>query len=185
MNALRDGAQITEARAAYGRVEELLAAERCVILDGGIATELGRRIPSSEPGRDEALWGTWALVHNPDVVREVHGAYIDLGCDVISTNTWGLTAEMQTQRTAHVPPLHWMDIARRGIEIGREAIDLAGKTGEVALAFSVNGDVDGSARREFVELLPRAFEDNPPDLILLETITLIRDGLTVEAIEAL
>jgi S-methylmethionine-dependent homocysteine/selenocysteine methylase/SAM-dependent methyltransferase len=185
MNALRDGAQITEARAAYGRVEELLAAERCVILDGGIATELGRRIPSSEPGRDEALWGTWALVHNPDVVREVHGAYIDLGCDIISTNTWGLTAEMQTQRTAHVPPLHWMDIARRGIEIGREAIDQAGKTGEVALAFSVNGDVDGSARREFVELLPRAFEDNPPDLILLETITLIRDGLTVDAIEAL
>jgi len=27
---------------AYGRVEELLDAQRCVILDGGIATELGR-----------------------------------------------------------------------------------------------------------------------------------------------
>jgi S-methylmethionine-dependent homocysteine/selenocysteine methylase len=164
-----------EVRPAYRRVEELLAAERCVILDGGIATELGRRLPSVRV-HDEAMWGTSALVQHPGVVGEVHRAYIDAGCDVISTNTWGLTAEMQ---------LHWMDIARRGLEIGREAIAEAGKDGEVALAFSINGDVDGPARREFIELLPRAFEDHPPDLILLETITLIRNGLTLGAIEAL
>ena len=78
-----------------------------------------------------------------------------------------------------------MDIARLGIEVGREAIEQAGKKDEVALAFSINGDIDGPARREFIELLPRAFEDDPPDLILLETITLIRDGLTLAAIEAL
>jgi S-methylmethionine-dependent homocysteine/selenocysteine methylase/SAM-dependent methyltransferase len=174
-----------EAQPAYHRIEELLAAERCVILDGGIATELGRRLPGSDRGQDEALWGTWALVHDADVVRDVHRSYVEIGCDVISTNTWGLTAEMQTQRAAHLQPVHWMDIARRGIEVGREAIEQAGRSGEVALAFSVNGDVDGPARREFVELLPRAFEDNPPDLILLETITLIRNGLTMDAVEAL
>jgi S-methylmethionine-dependent homocysteine/selenocysteine methylase/SAM-dependent methyltransferase len=174
-----------EPQPAYRRIEELLAAERCVILDGGIATELGRRLPGSDRGQDEALWGTSALVHDADVVRDVHRAYVDIGCDVISTNTWGLTAEMQSQRAAHLQPVHWMDIARRGIEVGREAIAQAGKSGEVALAFSVNGDVDGPARREFVELLPRAFEDNPPDLILLETITLIRNGLTMDAVEAL
>jgi homocysteine S-methyltransferase len=183
MSALQEGTGL-----AYRRIEELLAAERTVILDGGIATELGRRLGGravSERGHDEALWGTWALVHDPAVVRDVHRSYVDTGCDVISTNTWGLTAEMQTQRAAHLQPVHWMDIARRGIEVGREAIDQAGKTGEVALAFSINGDVDGPARREFVELLPRAFEDHPPDLILLETITLIRNGLTMDAIEAL
>jgi S-methylmethionine-dependent homocysteine/selenocysteine methylase/SAM-dependent methyltransferase len=180
MSALQEGTGL-----AYRRIEELLAAERTVILDGGIATELGRRLPGSERGHDEALWGTWALVHDPAVVRDVHRSYVDIGCDVISTNTWGLTAEMQTQRAAHLQPVHWMDIARRGIEVGREAIDQAGKSGEVALAFSVNGDVDGPARREFVELLPRAFEDNPPDLILLETITLVRNGLTMDAIETL
>ncbi|HKE81593.1 MAG TPA: homocysteine S-methyltransferase family protein [Solirubrobacteraceae bacterium] len=182
MSVLEEGARV---QAAYRRVEELIAAERCVILDGGIATELGRRLPDAERGRDEALWGTWALVHSPDVVRDVHRTYVDIGCDVISTNTWGLTSEMQNGRTGHLTPLHWMDVARRGIEVGREAIAQAGRTDEVALAFSVNGDVDGPARREFIELLPRAFEDNPPDLILLETITLIRNGLTVGAIEAL
>jgi S-methylmethionine-dependent homocysteine/selenocysteine methylase/SAM-dependent methyltransferase len=170
---------------AYRRIEELLAAERCVILDGGIATELGRRLPGAERSQDEALWGTWALVHDADVVRDVHRSYVEIGCDIVSTNTWGLTAEMQTQRAAHLQPVHWMDIARRGIEVGRQAIEQGRRTGEVALAFSINGDVDGPSRREFVELLPRAFEDNPPDLILLETITLIRNGLTIDAIEAL
>src|SRR4029078_8100450 len=94
-------------------------------------------------------------------------------------------AEMQTQRAAHLQPVHWMDIARRGIEVGRQAIEQGGRTGEGALALSVNGDVDGPARREFVELLPRAFEDSPPDLILLETITLIRNGTQTESTRAL
>jgi S-methylmethionine-dependent homocysteine/selenocysteine methylase/SAM-dependent methyltransferase len=188
MSALQEGAPLgagQELHPVYRRAEELIAAERCVILDGGIATELGRRLPDNERGRDEALWGTSALVHQPGVVRDVHRSYVDLGCDIISTNTWGLTAEMQSARGGHLAPLHWMDVARRGIEIGREAIAESGKEGEVALAFSVNGDVDGPARREFIELLPRAFEDSPPDLILLETITLIRNGLTMGAIEAL
>src|SRR4051795_4516554 len=188
MSVLQDGSGLAAGRErapAYRRVEELLKAERCVILDGGIATELGRRLPDAERGRDEALWGTWALVHNADVVRDVHRSYVEQGCDVISTNTWGLTAEMQSQRTGHLAPLHWMDIARRGVEVGREAIEQAGRKDEVALAFSINGDIDGPARREFIELLPRAFEDHPPDLILLETITLVRDQLTLAAIEAL
>jgi S-methylmethionine-dependent homocysteine/selenocysteine methylase/SAM-dependent methyltransferase len=188
MSVLQDGTGLTAGRdvaPGYGRVEKLLKAERCVILDGGIATELGRRLPDAERGRDEALWGTWALVHNADVVRDVHRTYVEQGCDVISTNTWGLTAEMQSQRTGHLAPLHWMDIARLGVEIGRAAIEEAGRKDEVALAFSINGDIDGPARREFIELLPRTFEDHPPDLILLETITLIRDGLTLAAIEAL
>jgi S-methylmethionine-dependent homocysteine/selenocysteine methylase/SAM-dependent methyltransferase len=188
MSVLQDGMGPTAGREvapAYRRVEELLKAERCVILDGGIATELGHRLPDAERGRDEALWGTWALVHAPDVVRDVHRSYVEQGCDVISTNTWGLTAEMQSQRTGHLAPLHWMDIARLGVEVGREAIEQAGKKDEVALAFSINGDIDGPARREFIELLPRTFEDHPPDLILLETITLIRDDLTLAAIEAL
>src|SRR5258705_1162575 len=134
MGVLQDRTGLTaerEVAPAYRRVEELLKAERCVILDGGIATELGHRLPDAERGRDEALWGTWALVHAPGVVRDVHRSYVEQGCDIISTNTWGLTAEMQSQRTGHLAPLHWMDIARLGVEIGHEAIEQAGKKDEV------------------------------------------------------
>jgi S-methylmethionine-dependent homocysteine/selenocysteine methylase/SAM-dependent methyltransferase len=177
---------IAEPTSAYTRVDELLAAQRCVMLDGGMGTELGRHMPADERAHEEALWGTWALVRSPHAVRAVHGSYIEAGCDVISTNTWGVRSEMDRGTYAgHVAPLHWMDIARRGIRVGREAIAEAGRQGETALAFSINGDVDSEARKELLQLLPRAFEDEAPDLILLETITLVRNGLTLGAIEAL
>ena len=183
-------ASVSEARAtagtAYGRLEELLGRQRCVMLDGGIATELGRLRPDATPREDEALWGTWALVHQPDAVRDVHRAYLDAGSDVISTNTWGLTGELDRRaRAAFSTPVHWMDIARRGLRVGREAIEQAGRTGDAALAFSINGDVDSESRKEMLELLPRVFDEDPPDLVLLETMTLVRDGLTFGAVEAL
>jgi homocysteine S-methyltransferase len=171
---------------AYGRVQEMLDRQRCVILDGAIATELGRRRPDATPREDEALWGTWALVHQPDAVREVHRGYLDVGCDVISTNTWGLSGALDRRGgAAFSTPVHWMDVARRGLRVGREAIEQAGRTGEAALAFSINGDVDSDSRREMLELLPRVFDDDPPDLVLLETMTLVRDGLTFAAVEAI
>jgi S-methylmethionine-dependent homocysteine/selenocysteine methylase/SAM-dependent methyltransferase len=171
---------------AYGRVEDLIAAERCVMLDGGMATELGRVLPEDNPLHDEALWGTWALVHAPGAVRDVHRSYLDAGSDVISTNTWGLNGALDGHaQAAFATPVHWMDVARRGLRVAREAIDEAGRAGDAALAFSINGDVDSRSRAEMLELLPRIFEDEPPDLILLETMTLVRDGLTFEAVEAL
>src|SRR4051794_28898101 len=171
---------------AYGRVEELMREQRCVMLDGGIATELGRVRPDATPREDEALWGTWALVHDPDAVGDVHRSYLDAGCDVISTNTWGLTGELDRRaQGAFSTPVHWMDIARRGLRVGREAIEQSRRTGEASLAFSINGDVDSPARKEMLELLPRVFDDDPPDLVLLETMTLVREGLTFGAVEAL
>jgi S-methylmethionine-dependent homocysteine/selenocysteine methylase/SAM-dependent methyltransferase len=171
--------------AAYRVVHELLDAQRCVVLDGGIATELGRALPDAKPQADEALWGPWALVHAPDAVRAVHRSYLDAGCDVISTNTWGLNGGLDPRaQAAFSTPIHWMDLARRGLRLGRRAIDEAGRAGEVALAFSINGDVDSEARKEMLELLPRVFDEDPPDLVLLETMTLIRDGLTFGAVDA-
>src|SRR3954469_5083850 len=182
---------VSQARPAtdspYARIDELIARQRCVILDGGVATELGRARPDAWPqDGDDALWGTWALVHAPDAVRDVHRSYLDAGCDVVSTNTWGLIGELDRRAaSAFSAPVHWMDIARRGLRVAREAIDQAGRAGEAALAFSVNGDVDTPARREMLELLPRVFDEDRPDLVLLETMTLVRDGLTFEAVEAL
>jgi S-methylmethionine-dependent homocysteine/selenocysteine methylase len=61
--------------AAYLRLQAQLAAERCVILDGGIATELQRRRPAPDSaGLDRELWGTWALFRAPHEVLDVHKA---------------------------------------------------------------------------------------------------------------
>ena len=90
---------------AYRHVERLIADERCVILDGGVATELQRLRPlKGEAPPDPELWGTWALYRAPQAVFEVHSRYVAAGCDVISTNTWSiLTApELPQIGRAHV-----------------------------------------------------------------------------------
>ena len=173
---------------AYQRVRALLEEDRCVILDGGVSTELERVGPAGYRNPDAGLWGTAALYEAPYAVRDVHASYVDAGCDVISTNTWGILSapEMRSENwsaPAVVP--HWMDIARLGVRLGRQAIDAAGKTDSCALAFAISGDVDSSRRRETIDLLTRVFADTPPDLILLETLSLIRDDVTFSTVEIL
>ncbi len=174
---------------AYQRLQGLLDADRCVILDGGIATELQRQRPTSDnTGLDRQLWGTWALYRAPHAVLDVHKTYVAAGCDVISTNTWSiLSAPEAEQRLSGPTPerAHWMDIARLGIRLPRRAIADAGKQGTCAVAFAISGEINSPMGRESVQLLSRVFEEDPPDLILLETLTLIRDPATFETVELL
>ena len=150
----------------YARVRGKLAADACVILDGGVATELPGDAHLDDPG-----WGIRALAEVPDAVAAVHRAYVAAGADVISTNTWGLTSAAQD--------LHWMDLGRRGIALARAAA-----TGGQAVAFSLNGDVDAELGDETARLLRRMFAPGPPDLILLETLSLTPDERTLEALLA-
>ncbi len=55
---------------------------------------------------------------------------------------------------------------------------------ECAVAFSINGDVDTPDGQETIRLLARVFEDDPPDLILMETLSLVR-GSTYATVERL
>src|SRR5256714_6682618 len=116
--------------AAYQRIQHLIADERCVILDGGVATELERVSPVGYRNPDQGLWGTAALYEAPYSVLQVHQRYVGVGCDVISTNTWAIlqASEMEAESLlSRGGPLHWMDIARLGIRLGRQAIDEAGE----------------------------------------------------------
>ncbi len=171
---------------AYQRIQQMLAEEQCVILDGGMATELERVGLKDHRISDEGLWGTWALYHAPYAALEVHHRYVVAGCDVISTDTWGIMSapEMETRSmTGLTGPSHWMDAARLGVRLARQAIAAVGKTGQCAVAFSINGDVDSPQRQTTLQLLARVFEEDPPDLILMETLSLIRDNLTFPAVE--
>jgi S-methylmethionine-dependent homocysteine/selenocysteine methylase/SAM-dependent methyltransferase len=166
-------------------VQSAIAAERCVVLDGGIATEL----PHRHGQDDERLWGIEALASAPDEVLGVHRRYVDAGVDVITTNTWALPAVMYGEgsiRRGQQRPLHWMEVARRGVRIARRAIADGGRTDECAVAFSLNGDLDGPDGPEAVSLLARTLASDRPDLILLETLSLLRPSLfgVVEALQA-
>ena len=172
----------------YGRLLELIAADRCVILDGGVATEIQRlRTQRGEPEPDPELWGTWALYRAPQDVRDVHARYVASGCDVISTDTWSILSapEVDLRVAGGTEVAHWMDVARLGIGLARQAIAEGGRRGECAVAFAISDEVDSPGRDATIELLGRVFEQEPPDLVLLETLTLIRDPETYETVERL
>jgi S-methylmethionine-dependent homocysteine/selenocysteine methylase/SAM-dependent methyltransferase len=163
---------------AYAAVDRMLAGGRCVVLDGGVGTELaaGWEAPA---GFDDRAWGCRALLDGLDAVRDVHRRYVEAGCHVISTNTWGLPSAVL--RGAHFweasEPVHWMEVARRGTRVARQAIAAAGRSDECAVAFSVNGDLDVEGGQETIRLLGRAFEREAPDLVLVETLSVVRPSL--------
>ncbi|MBV9328076.1 MAG: homocysteine S-methyltransferase family protein [Chloroflexi bacterium] len=175
-----------QAEGRYERLTRLIATDRPVIMDGATGTEL-IRATGERPELEEHLWGLTAILESPATVKSVHRRYIDVGCDVICTDTWGLATAL---RDGHgtlwdtAEPVHWMDVARRGVRLAREAGADSGRADQVAVAFSINGDVDTPDGRETIRLLARAFEHDRPDLILVETLTLVRSS-TYATIEAL
>jgi homocysteine S-methyltransferase len=69
------------------RIAEALAAQRMLILDGALATELERR------GADlnDPLWSAKSLLEHPDMIRDVHLDYLKAGADIVTTATYQAT----------------------------------------------------------------------------------------------
>jgi homocysteine S-methyltransferase len=163
----------------YARIADKLGAGVCVVLDGATATELPH-LSDAEHAVDERLWGTRALVEEAAAVLAVHRDYVAAGCDVISTNTWGLPSALLhgvTPLWNSTEPVHWMDLARRGLRLARQAVGEGGREADCAVAFSINGDVDSEEGESTIRLLARLFAHESPDLILLETLTVVRPSL--------
>lgn len=89
-----------------------LDADRTVILDGGLGTELERR-GHRNLGR---LWSSALVTTNPDALREVHRDFLLAGADVIATATY----------QASVPTLLECGYDRSGaVHTLRDAVSLA------------------------------------------------------------
>ena len=58
-----------------------------LLLDGGMGQEIVNR--GGKRGYGE--WAVAALLEDPDLVRQIHRDYIDVGADVITTNSYGTT----------------------------------------------------------------------------------------------
>ncbi|HKH23305.1 MAG TPA: homocysteine S-methyltransferase family protein [Solirubrobacterales bacterium] len=171
--------------AAYERIDGILEGGGTVVLDGGVATEL-QRVRSEDRGDVHEPWGTWALFQGPMDVLEVHRRYVAAGADVISTNTWSvLEAADQSPSVPTGPgrePL-WAYAARLGIRLARQAVDEAGRGGECAVAFCANSALLDRRAQGRLELLSWAWQAEPPDLVILETLEAVPDELALETIE--
>lgn len=61
-----------------------LFGNRVTLLDGSMGQELINR----GAGHHDLLWAAGALLHQPEIVRQVHEDYIRAGADVITTNSY-------------------------------------------------------------------------------------------------
>jgi homocysteine S-methyltransferase len=172
-----------------------LADGGVVVLDGGLATELERR------GADlrDHLWSARLLLDQPDLIVEVHEAYLAAGSDVIATASYqasldGLARRGLTEDAA-------LEVIRRSVVLGREARDrwlartplpagrlaplVAGSVGPYGAALADGSEYRGGYQAGPRELeafhLPRLEElaAGGPDLIALETFPSVDEAVLV------
>ncbi|MGB3702756.1 MAG: bifunctional homocysteine S-methyltransferase/methylenetetrahydrofolate reductase [Anaerolineales bacterium] len=112
---------------------------------------------------------------NPDLVAEIHQAYIGAGADVIQTNTFGAN---RYKLSEHDLGDRVVEINRAGVDIAQGAVDaskkdvlVAGDIGPLGVRLAPFGRVQVSdARQVFIEQI-QALCAGGVDLLILETMT--------------
>ena len=181
---------------AYTRGQQLPAilAERIAILDGAMGTMIQRFKLTEEQYRGERfkdferdVKGNNELLSltRPDVIADIHEAYLAAGADLIETNTFGATRIAQEDyKMAHLA--REMNLA--SARLARAACDkfskpdkprfVAGALGPTPKTASISPDVNdpGARNTSFEELRAAYYEqtealvEGGADLLLVETI---------------
>ena len=162
-------------------------SQRILVIDGAMGTQLQERNLTAADFGGEAFEGCneQLVLTRPDVIEDVHRAYLNAGADIVETDTFGATdivlAEYELQDKV-------FEINKLAVEIARRACDsvatpekprwVAGSMGPTTRTISVTGGVT------FAQLV-HAFHGQTlgllaggVDLLLLETA---QDTLNLKA----
>ncbi|HSJ94837.1 MAG TPA: homocysteine S-methyltransferase family protein, partial [Gaiellaceae bacterium] len=180
---------VATSTSAETRLRELLA-QRIAVLDGAWGTMLQGRGLTEEDFRGERfrdhpsdLKGDPDLLNltRPELVLDVHRAYLEAGADITTTNTFTATAIAQADYGLE-DAVYDMNVA--GARLARQAADeaggrfVAGSVGPLNVALSLSPRVDDPAYRAktfdevhdaYAEQI-RGLADGGADLLLVETI---------------
>jgi 5-methyltetrahydrofolate--homocysteine methyltransferase len=177
-------------------IQELLT-KRILVLDGAMGTMIQRYKldeddfrkgwfddhPAKLKGDNDIL-----VLTRPDIIREIHAAYLEAGADIIETNTFGGTSVAQADYELESAVY---DINYHGAKIAREVCDeftakdpgkprfVAGSMGPTTKLASMSPDVNDPGFRAIgFDDLVKAFReqaegliDGGSDILLVETIT--------------
>ncbi len=93
----------------------LLAEDRCLVLDGALATELERR------GCDlrDPLWSAKILLEQPDLIRQVHQDYFAAGAQCAITASYQATPQGYAARGIDLVQAH--RLIARSVELAQQA----------------------------------------------------------------
>ena len=150
-----------------------------LILDSALGTELenrGEYLPSFKT----SIWSAYSLIHNPEVIKQIHIENIEAGADVITTSNYQATPEL-LKREPTAPS--YIDLAKRSLELCQEAIiksnsntKIAGCYPPIHVTFRPDLSSKEKTLRKFYESLGEVYEGNV-DIIICETMSSIYEGI--------
>src|SRR5438876_795990 len=164
---------------AMSRLREALT-KRILVLDGAMGTMIQAVGLGAQDfgGAQYDGCNEYLNVTRPDVIRDVHAAYLDAGADLISTNTFGcapyVLAEYALAERAHEITLAAARLAR---EVAGERF-VVGAMGPSTRSISVTRNVTFDQVRDAYALQAAALITGGVDALLLETV---QDTLNVKA----
>jgi len=101
-------------------------ADRVVIYDGAMGTNIQVRQPSPDDFWGKEGCNEILVLSRPDLIRDIHASFFAVGCDVVETDTFGATRTVLSE----------YDLQDKVAEINRAAVKIAR---EAAAGFSSSG----------------------------------------------
>ncbi|MDJ0331853.1 methionine synthase [Planococcus sp. S3-L1] len=161
--------------------------KRILIIDGAMGTMIQNADLSPEEFGGEEFDGCneYLNIVRPNVIQDIHTAYLEAGADILCTNTFGGTPIVLDEYGIGDQAA---DINRRAVEIAKRAAAefstpewprfVAGAIGPTTKTLSVTGGVTFDVMLENFYVQAKALVEGGADLILLETS---QDMLNVKA----
>ena len=145
--------------------------KRIIVIDGGMGTMIQAREIKLE-GAPEELNETY-----PEVIYEIHRAYVEAGADIIETNSFGASriklANYGLEDKA-------FELARKAAEIAKKAADgralVAGSVGPLGRLLKPVGDLSFDKAYEAFREQIAGLKAGGADLIFVETMSDIREA---------
>ncbi|MBF6634256.1 MAG: homocysteine S-methyltransferase family protein, partial [Planococcus sp. (in: Bacteria)] len=161
--------------------------KRILIIDGAMGTMIQNADLSPEDFGGDEFDGCneYLNIVRPEVIEEIHAAYLEAGADILCTNTFGGTPIVLDEYGIGDQAA---EINRRGVEIAKKAAAafstpewprfVAGAIGPTTKTLSVTGGATFDEMLENFYVQAKALIEGGADLILLETS---QDMLNVKA----
>jgi len=153
-------------------------ATRILVLDGAMGTMLQARHLSAADFGGAALEGCNEYLNKtrPDVIEDIHRAYLSAGSDIIETNSFGGTALVLAEYDAASEAA---DLNFRAAQLARKAADefstagkprfVAGSIGPTTKAITVTGGVTFPDLVSYFHDQAKALVEGGADILLVET----------------
>jgi methionine synthase I (cobalamin-dependent)/5,10-methylenetetrahydrofolate reductase len=150
-----------------GAIDRLLDPERIIVFDGAMGTMLYSKGVFINQCYDELN------LRAPDMITELHRAYVKAGAEVIESNTFGAN---RLKLTPYGLETQTTEINKAGAKLARAVADeaakpvlVAGSVGPLGVRIEPYGPTSRDEAREFFREQMKGLVDGGADVFLLET----------------